>query len=195
MNSPSSVGAHSTASAARLLLAVARDSIRSGIEFGRPARPDPQDYPVGLRAPRASFVSLHLEGELRGCIGGLEPLRPLVSDVAEHAFAAAFRDPRFPPICASELEKVEVHVSVLSPLEPLRASSHADLLRQLRPGIDGLVFEAAGRRATFLPEVWKQLPDPEQFVLHLKRKAGVSPDYWSDSVRLQRYMVESSFSD
>jgi AmmeMemoRadiSam system protein A len=178
------------ATGARPLLDVARASIRSGVERGRPLRPDPLAYPAPLRELRASFVTLHLEAELRGCVGGLEPVRPLVADVAEHAFAAAFRDPRFPPVAAAELAGLEVHVSVLSPLEPLAFASEDDLLAQLRPGVDGLLLEAGGRRGTFLPAVWEQLPEPREFLRQLKRKAGLAPDFWSDALVVHRYTVE-----
>ena len=176
---------------ARRLLDVARASIRSGLERGRPLRPDPLAYPAPLRELRASFVTLHLEAELRGCVGGLEPVRPLVTDVAEHAFAAAFRDPRFPPLAAAELAQLDVHVSVLSLLEPLAFASEEDLLAKLRPGVDGLLLEAGGRRGTFLPAVWEQLPEPREFLRHLKRKAGLAPDFWSDALEVRRYTVES----
>jgi AmmeMemoRadiSam system protein A len=176
---------------ARLLLDVARESIRSGALRGRPLRPDPAAYPEPLRALRASFVTLDLEGALRGCMGGLEPVRPLVSDVAEHAFAAAFRDPRFPPLAAAELERVEVRLSILSPLEPLSFASEQELLSQLRPGVDGVLLEAGWQRGTFLPAVWEQLPDPREFLRHLKRKAGLAPDFWSAVVAVHRYTVES----
>jgi uncharacterized protein len=174
-----------------VLLELARDSIRSGVERGVPARPDPLAYPAQLRELRASFVSLHLRGELRGCIGGLRPVRPLVSDVAEHAFAAAFRDPRFPPLVAAELAPLAIRISILSPLEPLCFSSEVHLLEQLRPGIDGLLLELPGRCATFLPEVWRQLPEPRAFLAQLKRKAGLVPDAWPEGIAFSRYTVES----
>jgi len=180
---------------AEVLLAVARASIRSGIERGHPMRPDPLTYAARLREPCASFVTLHLGGELRGCVGALEPVRPLVSDVAGNAFAAAFRDSRFPPLTAAELAPLDVRISVLSPLEPLSFISEADLLRQLRPRVDGLLLELRGRRATFLPEVWRQLPEPREFLQQLKRKAGLPPDFWSDEITFLRYTAESLASE
>jgi AmmeMemoRadiSam system protein A len=181
---PSALDAHR-------LLEVARGSIRSGIERGRPLRPDPFAYSEPLRALRATFVTLELDGQLRGCMGGLEPLRALVEDVAEHAFAAAFRDPRFRPLAVVELARLDLQVSILSPLEPLCAASEQDLLAQLRPGVDGLLIEAGGRRGTFLPAVWEQLPEPPEFLRHLKRKAGLAPDFWSDALAVSRYTVAS----
>jgi len=189
--SSSDPAAEQNASPPRLLLDVARGSIRSGLERGRPLHTDPAAYPEPLRALRASFVTLELEGELRGCMGGLEAVRPLVRDVAEHAFAAAFRDPRFPPLGGAELGFVEVKLSILSPLEPMSYASEQDLLSQLRPGVDGVLLEAGRQRGTFLPAVWEQLPDPQDFLRHLKRKAGLAPDFWSGVVAVHRYTVES----
>ncbi|HHB13216.1 MAG TPA: AmmeMemoRadiSam system protein A [Chromatiales bacterium] len=174
-----------------VLLAVARDSIRHGVETGRPLRVHPEDFPQVLRAPGASFVTLHRNGRLRGCIGSLEPWRPLVQDVAENAFAAAFRDPRFPPLGPEELEDLDIHISVLSAPEELEFDSEEDLVRKLQPGRDGLILQDGTRKGTFLPSVWEELPDPRQFLTHLKLKAGLPPDHWSDSLRVWRYGTES----
>jgi hypothetical protein len=173
------------------LLEVARASIRSGVERGRPIAPDVLAFPAPLREPRASFVTLERGGALRGCIGGLEPTRPLVADVAEHAFAAAFRDPRFPPVRADELPHLAVHLSVLSALEEVSFASEADLLARLRPGVDGLLLEAGACRGTFLPAVWEQLPEPRAFLRALERKAGLGEGCWSRGVRVHRYTVVS----
>ncbi len=174
----------------RILLDVAAASIRHGLETGRPLSIRLEEYPESLREPGAAFVTLNLDGQLRGCIGSLEARRPLVEDVAENAFAAAFRDPRFPPLRPEEYPRLEYHISILSPPEPMTVTSEADLLQQLRPGVDGLVLIEGARRATFLPSVWEQLPDPRQFLAHLKMKAGLPADYWSDSLRFERYTVE-----
>ncbi len=173
------------------LLRLARASILHGLETGRPLRVDPSDFEPGLAAPGAAFVTLHRQGELRGCIGSLEAHRPLVEDVAENAFAAAFRDPRFPPLAPQEFDDLEIEISVLSPPEPMRFSDEADLLRQLRPGVDGLILEDMGRRGTFLPSVWAQLPRREDFLAHLKLKAGLPPAHWSPTLRVWRYTTES----
>jgi AmmeMemoRadiSam system protein A len=175
----------------RILLDLARSSIRHGLADHRPQPVEPRDYPAALREPRAAFVTLERDGQLRGCIGHLEACQTLVEDVAENAFSAAFRDPRFPPLRADELADLEVHISVLSPPEPLPVESESDLLRRLRPGIDGLILEDDGHRGTFLPAVWESLPQPEQFLAHLKRKAGLPTEYWSDSVRVSRYTAEA----
>jgi AmmeMemoRadiSam system protein A len=173
------------------LLEVAFQSIAYGLEHSRPLPVDAAAYPEALRAEAASFVTLHLGGELRGCIGALAARRPLVADVCEHAYAAAFQDPRFLPVSAAELPHVHIEVSVLSAPAPIETGSEADLLRQLRPGRDGLIVEDERHRGTFLPAVWKSLPEPAQFLRHLKLKAGLAADYWSPGLRFSRYTTES----
>lgn len=178
------------------LLEVARPSIHQGLETGRPREVEPADWPGPLQVERASFVTLHrVNGNLRGCIGAIEPYQPLVKDVAEHAYAAAFRDPRFPPLTAEELDLIRVHISVLTIPEPLEVSSEADLLEQLTPGEDGLILEDGPNRSTFLPAVWSSLETPDAFVSELKRKAGLRPDYWSPTIRFRRYRTESFGED
>ena len=173
-----------------LLRKVARLSIESGLRDGRPLMPDTARYPRPLREPGASFVTLNRQGQLRGCIGSLEAHRPLVEDVAHNAHAAAFSDPRFPPLRAKELADLEIHISVLSPATPLQFDSEAELVRQLRPGVDGLILEDGYHRGTFLPSVWESLPAPADFLRQLKLKAGLPADYWSDSLRVSRYQTE-----
>lgn len=175
----------------RALLDLARASIRHGLAEHRPLAIEPLDYPPALREPRAVFVTLNREGQLRGCIGHLQACQPLAQDVAENAYAAAFRDPRFPPLGADELADLEVHISVLSPPEPLAVASQAELLARVRPGVDGLILEDDGHRGTFLPAVWESLPRPADFLRHLKVKAGLPPDYWSDALRVSRYTAEA----
>jgi len=173
------------------LLAIARQSIDHGLSHGRPLPVDADDYPAPLQALRATFVTLHENGQLRGCIGTLEAHRPLVEDVADNAFSAAFRDPRFAPVSAAERDRLDLEISVLSPATPMQFDSEQDLLQQLRPGIDGLVLEDGPYRGTFLPSVWEQLPDPVDFLRQLKRKAGLSVDHWSPSLKVSRYVTES----
>ena len=175
----------------RTLLAVARASIEEGLKRGHPLHPRPQDFDPLLAAPGAAFVTLERAGRLRGCIGSLEARRPLVLDVSENAFAAAFRDPRFPPLSAGELGDLAIRISVLSPAEPLEFRSESDLLAKLRPGVDGLVLEDGDRRGTFLPSVWESLPEPVLFWQQLKQKAGLPPEHWSDSLKVYRYTTES----
>jgi AmmeMemoRadiSam system protein A len=142
-----------------------------------------------LQEPGACFVTLTQDEQLRGCIGTLEAHRPLLLDVRANAVAAAFRDPRFAPLAARELARTEVEVSLLSPMQALEFGGEADALAQLRPGIDGVVFEFGARRSTFLPQVWEQLPDVDDFMAQLKRKAGLPADFWHAQVRLQCYTV------
>jgi len=174
-----------------LLLQLARASIAHGMTYGRPIAVSLHDYPERLRAQAASFVTLHRHGELRGCIGSLEAQYPLVDDVAHNAHAAAFRDPRFSPLAPAELDDLTIHIAILQPAEALAFHSEAELLAQLRPGIDGLILQDGANRATFLPAVWESLPEPRQFLNELKRKAGLRMDYWSDSIQAWRYTTES----
>jgi len=173
------------------LLDVARRSIESGLRTGRPLRVDPDDYPPELAELRATFVTLRLEGALRGCVGGLVASRPLVADVAHSAFKAAFRDSRFPPLEASEFDRLEIHISILSALEPLSVPDEKALLDAIRPGIDGLVVRDGARQGTFLPAVWASLPEPSEFWRELQRKAGIPLGAWSSRWEFFRYTVES----
>lgn len=171
------------------LLVRARNAIAA--RLGQPTVAEP-DHPA-LNQPGATFVTLTQDGDLRGCIGSLEAHRPLDRDVGANAVAAAFSDPRFPPLTLAELPRTRIEVSLLTAPQAMHFDSEADVLRQLRPNIDGVILDA-GRgggfgRATFLPQVWEQLPDPRQFLSRLKQKAGLPPDWWSDGVQLQRYEV------
>lgn len=169
----------------RVLLPLARASIAR--ELGQVAAAD--DAAAWLQEPGACFVTLTQQGRLRGCIGSLRPQRALRADVQANAQAAAFRDPRFAPLAAHELDATEVEVSLLSPMQPLIFASEAEALAQVRPGLDGLVFAFGSRRSTFLPQVWEQLPEVDDFLAQLKRKAGLPADFWHAEVRLQRYTV------
>lgn len=175
----------------RLLLDLAWDSILHGLSQGAPSRPDPDHFTGRLKQPGAAFVTLHRLGALRGCVGHLEATQPLVIDVADNAFAAAFRDPRFEPLHDWELAGLELDISVLTPPEPMRFLDEADLLKQLSPGKDGVILEDGGRRGTFLPAVWDSLPEPALFLAELKRKAGLSRTHWSPTLRVSRYRTES----
>lgn len=145
-----------------------------------------------LADPGACFVTLHRTGRLRGCIGTLEARRPLLDDVIANARAAALDDPRFPAVATAEIDVLEVDVSVLSPAEPLEFDDHADLLRRLRPGTDGIILAHRGRRATFLPSVWAQLPDPASFLLHLRHKAGIEDRVPTAAIAVERYTTAHS---
>ena len=173
------------------LLELAHASIRHGLDHGRPLSVRAKDFPEPLRAQRASFVTLERQGALRGCIGHLEAVEPLVQDVAKNAFAAAFRDPRFAPLSESELAELALHISVLTPSTELEFESEQDLIAKLRPGIDGLILQEGAARGTFLPSVWESLPEPQQFLAQLKRKAGLPIDHWSERIRVFRYETEA----
>lgn len=176
------------------LLRLAASSIEHGLETGQPLMPDLAAAPADLAAPGACFVTLKKNGQLRGCIGSSEAHRPLITDVAVNAFAAAFRDPRFPKLEMSELPQVTLSISVLSPQAPMTIRDEADLLAQLRPGVDGLVIADGGKRALFLPSVWDQLPDPRTFLGHLKRKAGMAGNHWSSTFSARRFVAEEAQS-
>jgi AmmeMemoRadiSam system protein A len=173
------------------LLDVAGAAIDHGLEHGRPPRLDPSAYDAALQAHRAAFVTLlDGNGELRGCIGSIEAQRPLVADVAANAFAAAFQDPRFPPLTRAERDQVTCKLSVLTPPEPMAFDDEGDLLRQLAPGVDGVLIEAGRHRGTLLPQVWDHIADPTEFWLTVKRKAGLAPDAWPEDLRVYRYRTE-----
>jgi AmmeMemoRadiSam system protein A len=174
----------------RQLLQLAGDSIKKGL-YGETFPIQATDYADPLRVMRATFVTLHVEEKLRGCIGTLEARRTLVEDVVSNAYGAAFRDTRFPALTWPEYERLDIHISILSLPEPVQFSSEEDLLAQLRPQVDGLIIEEGVYRGTFLPSVWEQLPEPREFLRHLKYKAGLPPDYWSSRIRVQRYTTES----
>lgn len=169
----------------RVLLPIARASIESALGKTRSA----EEQHGWLQEPGATFVTLTQNGALRGCIGTLEARRTLLQDVKANAQAAAFQDPRFAPLAARELEFTEVEVSLLSAMQPLRFASEDDALDKLKPYIHGVVFEYGRYRSTFLPQVWEQLPQVGEFMAHLKYKAGLSPDFWADEVRISTYTV------
>lgn len=192
-------GPNATAEDRRALLFIAGASIEHGLAHGEPRPFKSEDYEDALRLPGASFVTLTCAGSLRGCIGSLLPYRPLAQDLGANAYAAAFRDPRFRPLTIPELAQLTLELAILNPLEPMSCASEAELIAQLRPHTDGLVLEEGGRhRATFLPKVWEVLPKPEEFLHELRRKAGLTPDYWSDTLRFSRYttrVVRGAYAD
>lgn len=170
-----------------ILLDLARAAIARQLGIHYP-EPDCNGNPV-LSELGATFVTLMQNGDLRGCIGSLEAKRPLGEDVMANAVNAAFHDPRFTPLKDEELKVTEVEVSLLSPMEPIAFASEQDALRQLRPGIDGVVLAFVQYRATFLPQVWEQLPEPQAFLARLKHKAGLPEHFWSPEIKLYKYTV------
>ena len=189
-HSRSNTAAHSgqhqaAATKGHTLLPIARASISTAL--GRPLQA--QEHEPWLQDSGACFVTLSQRGQLRGCIGTLEARRSLLADVKANALAAAFADPRFSPLAAFELAHTEIEISLLSAMHAMKFDSETHALAQLQPGIDGVVFEYAHYRSTFLPQVWEQLPSVPEFMAHLKHKAGLPHDFWATGVRLQRYSV------
>jgi AmmeMemoRadiSam system protein A len=169
------------------LLDAARSSILESLRIGRPAALPQAAWPPPLVEPGASFVTLSCDGALRGCCGSLEAHQPLVADVWMNAQRTAFGDPRFAPLAAREVPGLYLEISLLGPLSPFPVDSEAALLEALRPGVDGLLITLGERRATFLPKVWETLPEPREFLCHLRHKLGVRPDAWDERFRFQRY--------
>lgn len=176
----------------RLLLELARSAIEKELTGATSLAVSIEDAPPALHQDGASFVTLHKRsGALRGCIGSLAARRPLIEDVQANAKAAAFQDPRFPPLREEEMEDIVIEVSILSAPEPLPYDGPEELLEKLRPNVDGVVLERGWHRATFLPQVWEQLPEPEKFLTHLCYKAGLPPDAWrNQDVKISTYQVE-----
>lgn len=173
------------------LLDIAVDAIEAGLRQGHPS---PASLAADIRilqAMRASFVTLHRGGALRGCVGSLVARRALLDDVAHNAFGAAFRDPRFTPLRAAERDHLDIEISVLSPTEPVNFCDRTDLIARLRPGVDGVVVKWAERQATFLPAVWHALPDAGVFLDRLCSKAGIPVTVPLQQVTVERYTVES----
>lgn len=175
----------------RYLLGLARQTIARALQGQEPLPLDLNALSEKLRRPGASFVTLTIGDVLRGCIGSIEAYQPLAVDVRENALAAAFRDPRFPPLSQGELDQVHIEVSVLTRPRPLDYAGAEDLLRKLRPEVDGVIIERGWYRATFLPQVWEKLPDPREFLRHLCLKAGLpADDYGRPGLRVFTYQVE-----
>ena len=174
-----------------LLLGLARRSIELAVNGKRLPVLELEDYTPSLQEPGATFVTLTEYGELRGCIGALEPYQPLVQDVCEHAAAAAMEDPRFQPVSPREVSQLKIEISRLTPQEPLPYDRPEDLPRLLHPGLDGVVVRDGPHRATFLPQVWDQVRDPADFLSHLCMKMGASPGLWRKKLlQVSIYHVE-----
>jgi AmmeMemoRadiSam system protein A len=171
----------------KMMLEFVGKTIAHGLSKGAPPAVDTKSFPADLTAPGATFVTVEKDGKLRGCIGSLQAHRPLIEDLVHNAYRAAFKDPRFPPLTKAEAPSVTWSISLLSAPERMLVGDEKDLLSQLVPGVDGLIIADGGKRATFLPQVWDQLPDPNTFLAHLKRKAGMAPDHWSKTFEAHRY--------
>lgn len=174
-----------------ILLKIARESIELAVSKKPQASLDLKSMPAALQEIGASFVTLTENGMLRGCIGALEPYQPLAEDVREHAVAAALEDYRFPPVKPDEVKDLHIEISRLTVPRPLPYTTPQDLLEKLRVGVDGVVLRDGINRATFLPQVWEQLPDKEAFLAHLCRKMGAPDDLWKHKkLSVLTYQVE-----
>ncbi|MGB4595700.1 MAG: AmmeMemoRadiSam system protein A [Anaerolineaceae bacterium] len=173
------------------LLKLAREAITSAVNGTPLSKITLEELPVELSVPGASFVTLTIDGQLRGCIGTLEAYQPLALDVQTRAVQAALEDYRFHPVTKNELPLINIEISRLTPAIPLNYSDPSELPGLLRPGIDGVVLGDGHRRATYLPQVWEQLPNPEEFLSSLCAKMGASRNLWRQKVLLvERYQVE-----
>lgn len=172
------------------LLKQARDSILYGLNNQELIKVKESNVLSNLIENRACFVTLHLNDNLRGCIGSLNATRPLIDDVNSNAYAAAFEDPRFPKLTHDEFQKIIIDISILSIPDEISFSDENNLISQLRIGIDGLIFEFKHYRSTYLPSVWSSLPTPELFLRSLKEKAGLNANFWSDDVKCYRYTAK-----
>lgn len=167
----------------RALARYAREVIASALGGRTPAPPEFE----GAHEPAATFVTLRQGKRLHGCMGSLVPHEPLLDDVAHNAGAAAFVDPRAMPIELSDVSRLGVEVTLLGPLQAIEFHDEASAIEALRPGVDGVVLVWRGRRGTLLPQVWRDLPDPAEFLANVKLKAGLSMDFWAPDVKLFRY--------
>ena len=171
----------------RVLLDVAADVIGDAVARRDPRMPNPSDFDGRLREPGASFVTLERGDQLLGCIGSLVAAEPLVVDVARHALAAAFADPRLPPVTRNDFEEMSIKVSVLTEPRPLAAATFDELVAAVRSGVDGVLVEAGRHRATLLPSVWGHVADTEEFLAVLWHKAGLARRAWPADVAVSRY--------
>ncbi len=172
----------------KVLLNIARAAISRSLSISCPF-PKMDDTTFWLSEPGATFVTLTQASELRGCIGSLYAYDPLIKDVSNNAVSAALRDPRFKPLKANELDTINIEVSLLSELQPLSFNNEVEALKQLRPDVDGVVFEYGAHRSTFLPQVWESFPQPQQFLAKLKSKAHLPENFWTKGIKLSRYTV------
>ncbi|MEH6557076.1 MAG: AmmeMemoRadiSam system protein A [Oceanicoccus sp.] len=167
------------------------ESINHGLNYGTRLEPDTSKFNDSLLYPAATFVTLTMDGLLRGSMGSITATEPLADNIQYNAYSAAFEDPRFLPLNSDELPLVDVDISILRDREKIFCQSEAELLQQLQPGADGLILTEGDTAVTFLPTVWKQLVDVNTFVRELKGAAGLEPHYWSDTLIAERFSVDS----
>lgn len=174
-----------------MLLNTARQAIQQAFQGENPPQARSGELPEVLLEPGACFVTLTKAGQLRGCVGSIEATQPLIQDVQDRSIAAAFKDPRFPPLDAVELGQIQIEISTLTPPQPLFYDGPGDLPAKLRVGIDGVILRDGFRRATFLPQVWDKLPDPDLFLSRLCQKMGLPADSWRErKMEVEIYQVE-----
>jgi AmmeMemoRadiSam system protein A len=174
------------------LVTVARNTIKNRLNKVEQPPIDGKDLPEKFQEQLGTFVTITIDGNLRGCIGHIIPQETVIEGIRENAINAAFRDPRFPPLTREEFDKIEIEISILTAPQELDYSDPEDLLSKLRPGIDGVILKKGYREATFLPQVWDQLPDKEEFLTHLCMKAGLSHDSWSkEKPQVSTYQVQA----
>ncbi|MBI5731846.1 MAG: AmmeMemoRadiSam system protein A [Candidatus Magasanikbacteria bacterium] len=174
------------------LLSLARRALTHYLTTGQVLKIESNEVPAELKEIRACFVTLTIQGNLRGCIGHILPIQRLYQDVIENAISAAFQDSRFPPLTQSELPKTKIEISILSLPKPLIFNSPSDLLSKLAPNQDGVILKLGFNQATFLPQVWEELPQKEEFLSHLCLKAGLGPICWKEpDIKIDIYQVEA----
>ncbi|MDE1460573.1 AmmeMemoRadiSam system protein A [Spartinivicinus poritis] len=171
------------------LLKLARQVITAGCQKQTLAEIKPAEYSPALQEKRSAFVTLTKQQLLRGCIGSLNPTRPLVLEVSHNAYASAFEDYRFPNLDSSELNQIKIEISILSPHQPINFVDESSLINQLKPFQDGVILQYKQHRGTFLPQVWEKLPKPDAFFKQLKQKANLPPDFWSEEIKCYKYQV------
>jgi len=175
----------------KILLRAAREAIVQSVKGNTKPNLDIESLPKALQQPGATFVTLRKKGVLRGCVGTLEALAPLVEDVCDRAIGAALHDYRFPPLCPEEVNQITIEISYLSNPEPLQYKDAQDLLSKIKPGVDGVVLRYGSKRATFLPQVWESIPNPENFLSRLCEKMGMEFDIWrKTNLDVFTYQVE-----
>lgn len=176
----------------KYLIKVARKTIEDAFLNKREEEPEDKNLPAVFHARRGTFVTLTINGNLRGCIGHIIPHESIIEGVRVNAINAAFRDPRFPPLSRDELDRIKIEVSILTNPRPLKYKDAQDLLAKLRPGIDGVIIKKGFHEATFLPQVWEQLPRKEDFLTHLCLKAGLDGDAWRrGDLEVSTYQVQA----
>lgn len=173
----------------KILLRLAREAMECGVRGKKLLPMDKNSLTQNLLEHGASFVTLMINNNLRGCVGALEAHQPLADDVREHALAAALEDPRFRPVEESELSRIKLEISRLTAPRLLEYSSSEELLAKLRPHVDGVVLRDDYRRATFLPQVWEKIPNPVNFLDQLCTKMGTKPNLWRE-LKLQVYVYQ-----